>query len=59
LSDPSSDYHAGVGGELHFGFTLGYFLDTSVTIGWADALDKRAVPRGEDKQTYVVISGSF
>lgn len=59
LNDLRNSYHAGVGGELHFGFTLGYFLDTAFTIGWADALDKRAVPKGQDTQTYVVITGSF
>jgi len=59
LNDLKNSYHAGIGGELHFGFTLGYFLDTSFTIGWADALDKRAVPRDQSTQTYLAITGSY
>jgi outer membrane protein assembly factor BamA len=59
LQDPWSNYHAGIGGQLHFGFTLGYFLDTSLTVGWARALDRRAIPNDPPSQTYVVVAASF
>lgn len=59
LDDPWSSYHAGIGGQLHFEFTLGYFLDTGLTLGWARALDRTAIPNDSPTQTYLIVSGSF
>jgi len=59
LKDPWSSYHAGIGGQLHFEFTLGYFLDTGLTLGWARALDRNAIPNESPSQTYLVVSGNF
>jgi hypothetical protein len=59
LKDPWSSYHAGMGGQLHFEFTLGYFLDAGLTLGWARALDRKSIPNNDASQTYLVVSGNF
>jgi hypothetical protein len=59
LKDPWSSYHAGVGGQLHFEFAIGYFLDAGLTLGWARALDRKAIPDSDPSQTYLIVSGNF
>jgi WD40-like Beta Propeller Repeat/Omp85 superfamily domain len=48
--------HASVGGELWFGFTLGYVIDTQLRLGYAYGFSAEAIPHG---QPYFVASSAF
>jgi hypothetical protein len=54
--DPLAPFHLGVGAEVNASFTLGYFLDTGLRVGWAKGLSQGAVA---GSQTYVVVAASF
>lgn len=56
LHDPLGQYHLGVGAEIRAALTVGYFLNSSLRIGWAKGFDRYAVP---GSQVYVVAAGSF
>ncbi|MBM4362990.1 MAG: PD40 domain-containing protein, partial [Deltaproteobacteria bacterium] len=55
-SDPLAVYRLGVGAELRFGFTLGYFLGTNLRLGVARGFGDGALP---GLQTYLVAAAQF
>jgi hypothetical protein len=53
--DPLASFHAGIGGELWFDVTLGYFTQANLRLGVAHGLDSLA----PGLQTYWVASAGF
>ncbi|HVU01021.1 MAG TPA: hypothetical protein VHE30_04685 [Polyangiaceae bacterium] len=54
--DALRPFHLGVGAELYVSFTLGYFLNSTLRLGYAKGLSDGAIP---GSQTYVVLAASF
>jgi hypothetical protein len=54
--DVLSPFHLGIGGELNFEFTLGYFLDSGLRLGLAKGFGDHAIG-GID--SYAVVAASF
>jgi hypothetical protein len=54
--DLLAPYHLGIGGELNFEFTLGYFLETGFRLGIAKGFGDAAI---SGTQTYAVVAASF
>jgi hypothetical protein len=55
-NDLLGPFHLGVGAELNFEFTIGYFLDSSLRLGFAKGFGDHAIG---GVQTYAVVAASF
>jgi outer membrane protein assembly factor BamA len=56
LNDPFRQLHLGLGGELRLSLTLGYFLSSTVRLGWARGFGDLAPSYG---RSYLAVAGSF